>query len=242
MLRGKVGKAQKELENLMKHYHEIETYNVQLKSDIAVTKKETFTAEDNVANLEKLKKKQDLLIDSMNEESKRLEEQKNILTAQIISQREETEEAKKILAEAEAEMEKVVASKKSLLERWQKSILMMQKRDSAVQTARERLTAEREANALLLNELSGIRSEIRKEEEQTEKLGAQGAMIGKIKSNLDNIFRELKAEEEKVAAQYSSLKESLSNTEQNIKLTGQEQKAVEEAMNLVEGNIMKLHT
>jgi hypothetical protein len=40
-------------------------------------------------------------------------------------------------------MEKVVASKKSLLERWQKSILMMQKRDSAVQTARERLLAER---------------------------------------------------------------------------------------------------
>jgi coiled-coil domain-containing protein 40 len=115
VLRGKVGKAQKELENLMKHYHEIETYNVQLKSDIAVTKKETFTAEDNVANVEKLKKKQDLLIDSMNEESKRLEEQKNVLTAQIISQREETEEAKKILSEAESEMEKVVASKKNLL-------------------------------------------------------------------------------------------------------------------------------
>lgn len=88
ILRQKVVKAQKELENLMRHYHEIETYNVQLKSDIAVTKKETFTAEDNVANLEKVKKKQDLLIDSMNEESKRMEEQKNVLTAQIISQRE----------------------------------------------------------------------------------------------------------------------------------------------------------
>lgn len=151
----------------MRHYHEIETYNVQLKSDIAVTKKETFTAEDNVANLEKIKKKQDLLIDSMNEESKRLEEQKNILTAQIISQKEETEDAKKILREAEEEMEKVVASKKGLLERWQKSIMMMQKRDSAVQTAKERYLKEREANALLLNELAGIRGEIRKEEELT---------------------------------------------------------------------------
>lgn len=127
----------------MRHYHEIETYNVQLKSDIAVTKKETFTAEDNVANLENVKKKQDLLIDSMNEESKRLEEQKNILTAQIISQKEETEEAKKVLSEAQAEMEKVIASKKGLLERWQKSIMMMQKRDSAVQTAKERLDKER---------------------------------------------------------------------------------------------------
>jgi coiled-coil domain-containing protein 40 len=146
----------------MRHYHEIETYNVQLKSDIAVTKKETFTAEDNVANLEKVKKKQDLLIDSMNEESKRLEEQKNILTAQIISQKEETEEAKKVLSEAQSEMEKVVNSKKGLLERWQKSIMMMQKRDSAVQTAKERLEKEKETNALLVNELRGIRGEIRK--------------------------------------------------------------------------------
>lgn len=38
-----------------------------------------------------------------------------------------------------------------------------------------------------------------------------------------------------------SLKESLNNTEHNIKSTGQEQKAVEEAMNQVETNIMKLH-
>jgi len=86
----------------MKHYHEIESYNIQLKSDIAVTKIETFTAEENVTNLEKIKKRQDQLIDSMNEESKRLEEQKNILAAQIISQKEETEDAKKILREAQA--------------------------------------------------------------------------------------------------------------------------------------------
>ncbi len=146
----------------MRHYHEIETYNVQLKSDIAVTKKETFTAEDNVGNLQKIKKKQDLLIDSMNEESKRLQEQKNILTAQIISQKEQTEQAKKLLRQAQVQMEKVQASKMSLLERWKKSINMMQKRDSAVQTARERLLHERQVRALLQNELSGIKSEIRK--------------------------------------------------------------------------------
>ncbi len=40
----------------------------------------------------------------------------------------------------------------------------MQKRDSAVQTAKERLVHEKETNALLLNELSGLKAEIRKEE------------------------------------------------------------------------------
>lgn len=51
-------------------------------------------------------------------------------------------------------------------------------------------------------------------------------MIGKIKKSLDIIYNELRAEEEKIAAQYSSLKESLSSTESNIKLTAQEQKSV----------------
>ena len=121
----------------------------------------------------------------MNEESKRLEEQKNVLTAQIISQKEETQEARKMLREAEAEMEKVVASKKGLLERWQKSISMMQKRDSAVQTVTERLNSEKETYALLLNELSGIKTEIRREEELTERLGAQSTLIGKQRDALE---------------------------------------------------------
>ena len=66
-------------------------------------------------------------------------------------------------------------------------------------------------------------------------------MISKIKASLDLFNNELRAEEHRVSAQLLSLKESLNNTEQNIKLTSQEQKAVEEAMNQVEANIMKLH-
>ena len=42
---------------------------------IAVTRRTTYRAEENVGNLEKSKKKQDLLIDTMNEEIKRLNEQ-----------------------------------------------------------------------------------------------------------------------------------------------------------------------
>jgi hypothetical protein len=59
-------------------------------------------------------------------------------------------------------MEKVVASKKNLLERWQKSIMLMQKKDSTVQTLRERVQDENEKNVLLESEISGIRTEIRK--------------------------------------------------------------------------------
>ena len=55
-------------------------------------------------------------------------------------------------------MEKVIASKKSLLDRWQKSLIMMQKRDATVQTLRERLKDEEEKNILLQSELYGLRT------------------------------------------------------------------------------------
>jgi hypothetical protein len=90
---------------------QIEEYNVQMKGEIAVAKRTTYRAEENVVSLEKDKNKQDLLIDSMNEEIKRLTEQLTILTAQLISQKEETEQAKQILKEAQLEMQKIIASK-----------------------------------------------------------------------------------------------------------------------------------
>lgn len=68
----------------------------------------------------------------MNEEIKRQTEQKTILTAQLISQKEETEQAKQILKEAHLEMQKIIASKKNLLERWQKSLMTMQRMDNAL--------------------------------------------------------------------------------------------------------------
>ena len=80
-LRKKFIKSQDELSKLKRTLKEIADYNVQMKSAIAVTRTGTLRAEENVVGLEKQKKKQDFLIDSMNEEIKRLTEQKTILTA-----------------------------------------------------------------------------------------------------------------------------------------------------------------
>ena len=53
---------------------QVEEYNEVMKSETAIIRRTTYRAEENVVNLEKQKKKQDLLIDSMNEEIKRLNE------------------------------------------------------------------------------------------------------------------------------------------------------------------------
>ena len=52
----------------------VEEYNEVMKSEIAVTRRTTYRAEESVVNLEKQKKGQDHLIDTMNEEIKRLNE------------------------------------------------------------------------------------------------------------------------------------------------------------------------
>jgi len=138
-LRKKYLKAQEELSKLNRTLKQIAGYNVQMKSEIDVTRRTTYRAEENVVNLEKMKKNQDLLIDMMNEEIKRLTERKTILTAQLISQKEETEQAKQILKEAHLEMQKIIASKKNLLERWQKALFNMHRRDNALQAIKEAL-------------------------------------------------------------------------------------------------------
>lgn len=48
-------------------------------------------------------------------------------------------------------------------------------------------------------------------------------------------------EQEKISAQLMMLKESLGRTEEDIKLTETEEKQVQNSMDLIENNIMKLH-
>jgi coiled-coil domain-containing protein 40 len=50
----------------------------------------------------------------------------------LISQKEETAAARNTLKEAAIEIERIVMSKKTLLEDWQKSLFGMQERDKAL--------------------------------------------------------------------------------------------------------------
>ena len=132
-------KAQDELSKITLTLKQIETYNDQMKSEIAVTRRTTYRAEENIGLQEKVKKKQDLLIDHLTEQKKKLNEQIVIIEAQYLAQTDETKAAKDILKEAFGEMENIIASKKNLLDRWQKALLEMQRRDKALQVAREAL-------------------------------------------------------------------------------------------------------
>ena len=136
-----------------------------MKSELALTRRTTYRAEENVGNLEKVKKKQDLLINEMNEEIKRLNEQKTLYQAQLISQKEETAAARNTLKEAAIEIERIVMSKKTLLEDWQKSLFGMQERDKALQAIKELIKQKKDEIMQAESEINGVRNETRKEQE-----------------------------------------------------------------------------
>jgi len=235
-------KAQDELSKITLTLKQIETYNEQMKSEIAVTRRTTYRAEENIGLQEKSKKKQDLLIDHLTEQKKKLNEQIVIVEAQYLAQTDETKAAKDILKEAFVEMENIIASKKNLLDRWQKSILEMQRRDKALQVAREALQVQYEKNVQISTEIAGVNTEIRREAGTSETLSNNLNRLKLEERRLEDEKGKLDHDYQKLYAQIKILKQSLESTENSAQGVERENKKVEEQMNIIEDNIMKIHT
>ena len=238
----RVLKAQEELNQLNRTLKQVEEYNEVMKSEIAVTRRTTYRAEENVGNLEKSKKKQDLLIDTMNEEIKRLNEQKTLYQAQLISQKEETAAARNTLKEAAIEIERIVMSKKTLLEDWQKSLFGMQQRDKALQAIKELIKQRNDEILQVESEISGVRNETKKEQETSEDLTDKLNKRKKEIEFLETREKELKAEKKKLDEQEVMLKASLQQTELEGQRMDQETTNVQSKNDILDKSIMQLHT
>ncbi len=84
-------KNQAELDALSATLRQVELYNEEMKSEIAVTRRATYKAEENLSNMEKDKTSQDLYIDQLNENAKELHNRLALLEAQLQSQKNETQ-------------------------------------------------------------------------------------------------------------------------------------------------------
>jgi hypothetical protein len=98
-----------------------------------VARAATYKAEEQVQLLEKEKKQQDLLIDDLMRSTKQLEDQIELRTAQVESQKVETRGAMDVLKEAGQEMERIRFEKKQLIAQWKSSLLAVERRDEHLQ-------------------------------------------------------------------------------------------------------------
>ena len=130
---------QKELDDLNATLRQVEAYNEQMKGEIATTRTATYAAEESATALEKEKLDQDVLIDVLSENLKRLHQAHALAEAQLIAQRKETGAARATLEEAAREMEAINYEKKQLASQWKTSLVGMARRDEALQATQNAL-------------------------------------------------------------------------------------------------------
>jgi len=185
-----------------------------MKGEIGVTRRATYKAEDAIKKKERVKKKQDLVIDKLNEEIRRLNESKAIYEAQIIAQKGETEAAEKTLQDAAKEISAVDFEKKQLGLQWRSSLIGIQKRDEAVQTVTEAIAAVEQRELEIVNEIRGLQGVIREEQEKNEKLSGVEGRNNREMQYLQQQMTVVRGERERLAGQYSMLRRSLDKADE----------------------------
>ena len=108
-----------QLNSMLKY---VETYNLQVQSEIKVTKTTANKVEENIVNQERKKKEQDFYIDMLETRIKNLTEKKLLFEAQLKSQENETKEARINLAEADEEIQHIIEKKRDLVKDLDKAV------------------------------------------------------------------------------------------------------------------------
>eukprot|EP01062_Namystynia_karyoxenos_P000026 TRINITY_DN10007_c1_g1_i1.p1 TRINITY_DN10007_c1_g1~~TRINITY_DN10007_c1_g1_i1.p1 ORF type:complete len:929 (+),score=518.09 TRINITY_DN10007_c1_g1_i1:98-2788(+) len=225
-MRKKYFKYQSELDKLSETLLRVEQFNEQIRSEIAIEQRATYTAEDAIKKLEQGKLKQDFLIDTLNEQIKSKQQMLAMYTAQLASQKDETKMARDTLAEALAEMEAIAFEKKQLLQQWKTSLIGMQRRDEALRATEEALNKQKEQLMALDNEIIGYRHSIRKEQERNERLTLA---LGKTENEVNFLEKQIDQmleRKQKANDKFTMLKRSLDHTDAEAKKAEGEMKTI----------------
>lgn len=238
----KVLRAQDELNQLNRTLKQVEEYNEVMKGEIATTRRAAYNVEEGVVNLEREKKEQDLLIDNMNEEIKRLNDNKALYSAQLISQREETAAARETLGEASKEIDKIIMAKKTLLSDWKNSIKDMRYKDYAFQSMKQLVKETKQKITRIDVEINGAKKEIKAEENISERLHLRQAKYGNERRHLEEKRQQTEDEIKRLEEQKKMLQKSLNSTEEELQRLDIEKSEVQHQMTTLEKSIMTLHS
>merc|ERR1711871_1590348 len=241
-MRVKLSKYQAELDKVNLTLRQVEQYNEQMRGEIAVTRRATYKAEEDLGSLEKRKKWQDNYIDAQHDKIKQLEEQLALFDAQLESQKAETKAAHDTLHEAAEEMQAINYEKRTLLQQWKSSLIALQRRDEALQQTESELRNQRERLLTQETEIGGYKRAIEAEQYTNEKLTAT---LGKLQAEIVFIEKQLEEVKEKRAKlneKYAMLKKSLDQTDVELQDVAKDVEAVEAESKEVDKEWVKVHT
>ena len=218
----------------------VDTYNLQVQSEIKVTKTTANKVEENIINQERKKKEQDFFIDLLEMRVKNLTEKKLLFDAQLKSQQEETKEARENLGEANNEIQSIVERKRNLIKDLDKTIFNMRSKDNARITVLKNIDEQEEEKLKLDSQINRYRLLVKTENNKNNELEDTLKQLAKKLWMVENSMRELEAKQEKLQEKRHFIENSIKKTNLEIENLTKITSSLEFELDIINKNKVKL--
>ena len=231
------GEDLNQLNSMLKY---VETYNLQVQSEIKVTKTTANKVEENIINQERKKKEQDFFIDMLETRVKNLAEKKLLYEAQYKSQQEETKEAKINLAEADEEIERIREKKRDLIKDLDKALFNLRLKDNAKSTVLKNIEEQEEEKLKLESQISRYRILIRNENLKNNELEDNLRQCKRKLQIVENQIKELQIKHGKLEEKSHFIETSINKTKIELDNLEKIQQNLDFELELINKNKVKL--
>ena len=226
-----------QLNSMLKY---VETYNLQVQSEIKVTKTTANKVEENIVNQERKKKEQDFFIDMLEMRVKNLTEKKLLYEAQLKSQQDETKEARVNLSEADLEIQHIIEKKRDLIKDLDKAMFNLRLKDNAKTTVNKNIEEQEEEKLKLQSQINRFRILIRQENQRNNELEENLRQCKKKLQNVENAIRDLASKHEKLEEKRHFIETSINKTKVELENLAKIQQSLDIELELINKNKVKL--
>ena len=232
--------ATEELNQLNAMLKYVEQYNNEVNSQIEVTNRNAQVVEKKIISNETEKKKQDFLIDSLEEQIKNLHERKLLFEAQLKSQEAQTKEARENLSEAQEEIRNILEKKKAILDNWNKAVISMKAKDKAMQAVLEDIKEAESDKIKFSSQISKYKELIQKELFIFSELEHELSLIKMKQQTTDSYINEILSKKESQEQKRAFILQSIRKTADDIKLQESNETNLRSQIDMIEKNKLKL--
>ena len=218
----------------------VEKYNLQVESDIKVTKNATHKTENLIINKERQKQEQDFFIDVLEMRMKNLTEKKMLFQAQIESQEKETKEAKANLAEADEEIKKIIERKKQLVKDLNNAILNLELKDKAKVTVIKNIEEQEDAKIGINTQINRYKSLIRNENMKNNELEDNLRELKKKIFSFEQSINQIQEKYDKLSEKRVILQNSINKAKNEIDSLIKIQQKLDSDLDLINKDKVKI--
>jgi chromosome segregation ATPase len=218
-----------------------------LKGDISVAKRVAQKTEQDIKELEKGKNAQDLHILHLKERIHPLEEEIDLTTQQLQSQKSQTTALKQMIKETTAEFDALGVDTKQILQQWKTSVVALQLRDEGLMAAKAALKAIQDEIKEIAKELNYSQREVVAQTQRNVELVTASTRQENETKYLDGLITAIQMEQDVMAQKYEEINKSIvaTNIEENrlsmdLRKVRTEIATVEQKIKLVESESTRL--